>query len=50
MIGMRNKILHEYFGVDETILWKTIQEDLPPLRTLVATLLRSRGTDTSRAA
>ncbi len=26
--GMRNKIIHEYFGVDEEILWKTIQEDL----------------------
>lgn len=50
MIGMRNKILHEYFGVDEAILWKTIQEDLPPLQTLIATLLRSLGTDTSRAA
>ena len=26
--GMRNKIIHEYFGVDEEILWKTIKEDL----------------------
>lgn len=26
---MRNKIIHEYFGVDEEILWKTIKEDLP---------------------
>lgn len=29
VIGMRNKIIHEYFGVDEDILWKTIKEDLP---------------------
>jgi hypothetical protein len=27
--GMRNKVVHEYFGVDEEILWKTIEEDLP---------------------
>ncbi|KKP94071.1 MAG: hypothetical protein UR99_C0046G0007 [Candidatus Moranbacteria bacterium GW2011_GWD2_36_12] len=27
--GMRNKIAHEYFGIDEEILWKTIKEDLP---------------------
>ncbi len=27
--GMRNKIIHEYFGVDLEIIWKTIQEDLP---------------------
>lgn len=31
MSSMRNKVLHEYFGVDLEILWKTIQEDLPEL-------------------
>lgn len=30
--GMRNKIIHEYFGLNEEILWKTIQEDLPRLK------------------
>jgi uncharacterized protein with HEPN domain len=29
IIGMRNKVIHEYFGVDEEILWKTAREDLP---------------------
>lgn len=29
IIGMRNKIIHEYFGVDEMILWQTINKDLP---------------------
>ncbi len=29
IVGMRNKVIHEYFGVDEEILWKTIKEDLP---------------------
>lgn len=32
MISMRNKVMHEYFGIDEEILWKTIQEDLPGLK------------------
>lgn len=32
IIGTRNKVLHEYFGIDEKILWKTIQEDLPLLK------------------
>ena len=32
MIGMRNKILHEYFGVDTETVWKTITEDLPMLK------------------
>ena len=32
MISMRNKIIHEYFGIDTEILWETIQKDLPHLR------------------
>lgn len=32
MISTRNKVLHEYFGVDIDILWKTIQEDIPALK------------------
>jgi hypothetical protein len=31
IIGMRNKIAHEYFGIDHQIIWKTIQDDLPIL-------------------
>lgn len=31
IIGMRNKLSHEYFGVDIDIVWQTIQEDLEPL-------------------
>lgn len=30
--GMRNKIIHEYFGIDIEILWQTLQEDLPKLK------------------
>ncbi len=29
--GMRNKVAHEYFGVDVGVLWQTVREDLPPL-------------------
>lgn len=38
MVSMRNKVLHEYFGVDEEILWKTIHEDLPPLKQQISIL------------
>jgi uncharacterized protein with HEPN domain len=31
IIGMRNKLIHEYFGVDLDIVWQTIEEDLVPL-------------------
>ncbi|WAS04852.1 DUF86 domain-containing protein [Gloeomargaritales cyanobacterium VI4D9] len=31
MRGMRNITVHEYFQVDLTIIWETIQSDLPML-------------------
>ena len=31
MRGLRNVVVHVYFAVDVSILWQTIQEDLPPL-------------------
>lgn len=32
MAGMRDKLIHEYFGVDYQTLWKTIKEKLPELK------------------
>ena len=32
MVAMRNMLIHQYFGVDLEVLWRTVQEDLPPLR------------------
>ncbi len=29
--GMRDKLIHEYHGVDLEIVWKTVQEDVPAL-------------------
>lgn len=26
--GMRNKLTHEYFGVNTKVVWRTVQEDL----------------------
>jgi uncharacterized protein with HEPN domain len=31
MRGMRNIAVHEYFGVDNMIVWETLQKNLPPL-------------------
>lgn len=41
MTGMRDKLIHEYFGVDVEILWKTAKDDIPPLKQLVQTLLKA---------
>lgn len=27
--GMRDKVTHEYFGIDDKILWTTVREDIP---------------------
>ena len=37
--GMRNKLIHEYFGVDTEILLVVIKEELPPLKPLVKKIL-----------
>ena len=31
MAGMRDKLTHDYFGVNLEVVWRTIQEDLPDL-------------------
>lgn len=32
MSGMRDKLIHDYIGVDTAVIWKTIKEDLTPLK------------------
>jgi uncharacterized protein with HEPN domain len=31
MIGMRNRLVHEYFAIRLDVVWQTVQEDIPPL-------------------
>lgn len=31
IIGMRHKVVHDYFEIDLEIVWKTATRDLPPL-------------------
>lgn len=30
--GMRDKLAHDYFGVNLDVVWRTVQDDLPDLR------------------
>ncbi len=32
MAGMRDKLIHDYIGVNLAVVWRTVQEDLPRLR------------------
>ncbi len=31
IVGMRHKVVHDYLGVDEDIVWQVVTGDLPPL-------------------
>lgn len=32
IVGLRNRIVHEYFGVDLQIIWQILKNDLPAFR------------------
>ncbi len=31
IVGMRHKVVHDYLGVDDDIVWQVVTEDLPKL-------------------
>lgn len=43
MAGIRDKLIHEYFGVNLEVIWKTIEEDLPPLKSAIRRLVGRKG-------
>ncbi len=48
MAGMRDKLIHEYFGVNYQVLWKTAQEDIPPLLPLIKKVAREESSKSRR--
>jgi uncharacterized protein with HEPN domain len=40
MKGMRNILIHEYFGVSLEIVWKTVRENLPPVEPMLRKVLK----------
>jgi len=40
MAGMRNKVIHEYFGVKLNIVWRAVKEEIPPLKPIFEKILR----------
>lgn len=43
MAGMRDKLIHEYFGVNLAVVWKTAIEDLPGLGSAIQHVLTEIG-------
>ncbi|MFH1006370.1 MAG: HepT-like ribonuclease domain-containing protein [Candidatus Latescibacterota bacterium] len=41
MIGMRHRLVHAYFDINLDILWRTLQDDLPALATLLEPSIKS---------
>ena len=40
VVGMRNRIVHEYFAINLTILWQTITQNLDPLEAQIREILK----------
>jgi uncharacterized protein with HEPN domain len=39
MAGTRDKLIHEYFGVNFEVVWKAVKEDIPSLKPLIENLI-----------
>ncbi|MDD3248015.1 MAG: DUF86 domain-containing protein [Methanosarcina sp.] len=38
--GMRDKLVHDYFGVDINAVWDTIKDDIPALKKIVLKIIQ----------
>jgi len=43
MTGIRDKLIHGYFGVKLDVVWETIQRDLPLLKPLIAQIIKENN-------
>lgn len=40
MTGMRDKLIHEYSGVDLEIVWGVVKTELPPVKPLIEEIFK----------
>jgi len=43
MAGMRDRLIHFYFGVDHELVWRTIEERLPEVKPQIEDILEGTG-------
>ena len=41
--GMRDRLIHHYWETEKEILWKTVQESIPPLKKVIQELLEKEN-------
>jgi len=44
LVGLRNRIIHEYFRFDLRILWEIVQRDVPALEKMIEPLIPPKTT------
>jgi uncharacterized protein with HEPN domain len=42
MAGMRDKLIHDYFGVDTDAVWDTVEKDIPPLKRKLKNIIEKK--------
>ena len=45
MGGFRNVLVHDYFGIDFSVVWSAVERDIPQLEAAVTDLLRTLDAD-----
>jgi uncharacterized protein with HEPN domain len=43
IVGLRHRIVHEYFGVDLEIIWQILHKNLPELKKKVVQIISDEG-------
>lgn len=46
--GIRDKLIHGYFGVNIAVIWKTVEQDIPDLRPSIVKIIKDTAKHESR--